>query len=87
MYLITGNISSEDLEKFTFHEWFDTILSGDMGSVFKYNIPEHIQQTIIKPFLLGKYSEVDREFVDNNFSETFFQKKEDSKFAIVPSLN
>lgn len=53
------------------HPLYVTQYSPEEGVVmYKFKVPEEYKETVMKPFLRGKYSEVDRDYVESNFSKS-----------------
>jgi hypothetical protein len=50
-------------------EFITSYASGENAeyTIFVFDLDDQIRETIIKPFLDGKYSEIDRVYVKNNF--------------------
>lgn len=69
LYLhMKNDLSKGLLNRIRAHTWYSTEYDPDMSSImFVMEIPETEKNTIVKPFLEGKYSEMDRKYVHEFF--------------------
>lgn len=66
--LILVSSSTETKEQFTSGKGFVRSYSGPQGLLYEYDLSMEQRFAILKPFLEGRYSQIDREYVEQNFS-------------------
>ena len=67
-FLFKDNLPEDMVKNFERHPLFTEKYSPEEGKVmFKFKVPEKYIETVVKPFLQGKYSRVDKDFVDEFF--------------------
>ncbi len=54
------------------HEQFLSSMVDGNTRIFEFRVTESTQDAIVKPFLEGKYSKVDKDYVNNNFPKLTF---------------
>lgn len=57
----------EKLPEFTRPTSYTNSIKSSSGTVFRYEFTEEQKQKIVEPFLQGKYSQIDGEYVRENF--------------------
>lgn len=73
LYMLCSEKTLEDDTHLISHKWYkekyDSIYFDKDYIIYKFSIPELEQKTIIRHFLNGDYSLIDREYVFKNFPE------------------
>ncbi len=69
LYLhMKNDVTTELITKLRTHNWYSNEYDPDeYTTMFIFKIDERSKEEIIKPFLLGKYSEISRKYVFDNF--------------------
>lgn len=67
-FLYRDDVDPALANHFRNHNLFDTEFVPAQGYVlFRFRIPDNEVETVVKPFLAGRYSQIDRTYVDKNF--------------------
>lgn len=85
LYLEMNSSSPERIIKnLREHAWYRDELDPSLESImFVFKIPARIKETIIEPFLAGKYSEIDRAYVDKCFDHWLPNKTRTLNYKIL----
>lgn len=72
MYFLYKDTIDEGLKQhFMSHQQLEEVLTPAEGLIlFKLRIPQEYVSTVVTPFIDGKYSEIDRTYVDTHFPAT-----------------
>lgn len=81
-YFLFKDPMREDLrEHLTLHPLFlEQFVPNDGEIMFKFRVPDDVYEQVVHPFIRGKYSEIDRTYVEENFprdplSPTFVNRR------------
>lgn len=55
------------------HSCYVDTITVDEGVLIKFSIPEDMLNKVVRPFKRGAYSEIDRDYVNNNFPKITWQ--------------
>lgn len=69
LYLeLKENVEVDLLATLRKHRWYEDELHQHEAIIFVFKIPKKEKTKIVDPFLKGKYSEIDKDYVDKNFN-------------------
>lgn len=63
-----SKLSDEFREQLKNREDYDKTLTGKKEEIFSFKVPDNIYYTVVIPFMAGKYSEINRSYVNKFFS-------------------
>ena len=83
-FQLNKNISETLLRQLRTHAWYKTELDPDSKSIlFVFEPDIETKLLILKPFLDGKYSQIDRAYVKNNFTQYLSNGNESTNWMIL----